>query len=99
MPLFGLEAIKMDILSVGRGKMWRLSPQSPQWPLEVIEGQVESEAVGWEMNRSPFCVRRSLTFSNADLLQGVLNVNKHRAQMEAFVRLQGAGHKEKGEGK
>nr|XP_056721762.1 DIS3-like exonuclease 1 [Euleptes europaea] len=28
-------------------------------------------------------------------IQGVLNVNKHRAQVEAFVRLQGAGHKEK----
>nr|XP_016853552.1 PREDICTED: LOW QUALITY PROTEIN: DIS3-like exonuclease 1 [Anolis carolinensis] len=28
-------------------------------------------------------------------LQGVLNVNKHRAQVEAFVRLQGSGNKEK----
>ncbi|KAH0620103.1 hypothetical protein JD844_014705 [Phrynosoma platyrhinos] len=28
-------------------------------------------------------------------IQGVLNVNKHRAQVEAFVRLQGASNKEK----
>ncbi|XP_060611346.2 DIS3-like exonuclease 1 [Anolis sagrei] len=28
-------------------------------------------------------------------LQGVLNVNKHRAQVEAFVRLQGSSNKEK----
>ncbi|XP_063170414.1 DIS3-like exonuclease 1 [Candoia aspera] len=28
-------------------------------------------------------------------LQGVLNVNKHRAQVEAFMRFQGAGNKEK----
>ncbi|XP_061451111.1 DIS3-like exonuclease 1 isoform X3 [Rhineura floridana] len=28
-------------------------------------------------------------------IQGVLNVNKHRAQVEAFVRLQGLGNKEK----
>ncbi|NWJ04835.1 DI3L1 exonuclease, partial [Crypturellus undulatus] len=29
-------------------------------------------------------------------IQGVLNVNKHRAQLEAFVRLQGIGSKETG---
>ncbi|NXW65160.1 DI3L1 exonuclease, partial [Eurystomus gularis] len=29
-------------------------------------------------------------------IQGTLNVNKHRAQLEAFVRLQGFGSKETG---
>ncbi|NXC51088.1 DI3L1 exonuclease, partial [Penelope pileata] len=29
-------------------------------------------------------------------MQGTLNVNKHRAQLEAFVRLQGFGSKETG---
>ncbi|NXE08645.1 DI3L1 exonuclease, partial [Lophotis ruficrista] len=29
-------------------------------------------------------------------IQGILSVNKHRAQLEAFVRLQGFGSKETG---
>lgn len=71
----------------------------PHWPelLPTLPLGISSPMTLWAMCQITPALTYAAHCSNTDLLQGVLNVNKHRAQMEAFVRLQGAGNKEKGE--
>uniref|UniRef100_A0A8D2LTA2 DIS3-like exonuclease 1 n=1 Tax=Varanus komodoensis TaxID=61221 RepID=A0A8D2LTA2_VARKO len=66
----------------------------------IVQSQRERESESQENNGKEYPDHIAVETLEAGIksgryLQGVLNVNKHRAQVEAFVRLQGAGNKEK----
>ncbi|KAJ6662919.1 hypothetical protein lerEdw1_011123 [Lerista edwardsae] len=66
----------------------------------ILQSQREREGESQENNGKEYPEHVPIETLEAGIksrryIQGVLNVNKHRAQVEAFVRLQGAGNKEK----
>ncbi|XP_074862492.1 DIS3-like exonuclease 1 isoform X3 [Carettochelys insculpta] len=65
----------------------------------ILQSRRERESESQENNGKEYPEHLPLEVLEAGIksgryIQGVLNVNKHRAQMEAFVRLQGASNKE-----
>ncbi|KAM7155551.1 DIS3-like exonuclease 1 isoform 5-T5 [Molossus nigricans] len=67
----------------------------------ILQSQRERENESQESHRKEYPEHLPLEVLEAGIksgryIQGILNVNKHRAQIEAFVRLQGASSKDSG---
>ncbi|KAJ7311275.1 hypothetical protein JRQ81_006890 [Phrynocephalus forsythii] len=65
----------------------------------IVQSRRERESESQENNGKEYAEHVAVEALEAGIksgryIQGVLNVNKHRAQVEAFVRLQGASNKE-----
>ncbi|NXS44397.1 DI3L1 exonuclease, partial [Balaeniceps rex] len=67
----------------------------------ILQARRERESESQENNGKEYPEHLPVEILEAGIksgryIQGSLNVNKHRAQLEAFVRLQGFGSKEAG---
>ncbi|NWT40228.1 DI3L1 exonuclease, partial [Rissa tridactyla] len=67
----------------------------------ILQAQHERESESQENNGKEYPEHLPVEILEAGIksgryIQGTLNVNKHRAQLEAFVRLQGFSSKETG---
>ncbi|NWZ53254.1 DI3L1 exonuclease, partial [Haliaeetus albicilla] len=67
----------------------------------ILQAQRERESESQENNGKEYSEHLPVEILEAGIksgryIQGILHVNKHRAQLEALVRLQGFGGKETG---